>query len=238
MTPAPTKLIVALDVTPLPAALRMVDTLGEAVQWFKIGSHLFCESGPEAVAALKARGKKIFLDLKFHDIPNTVASAVRACANLGVDMLNVHASGGLEMMRAAVKAADEPGSPRPLVIAVTVLTSLDKPALSELLNRQDDYAVATHATHLARLAKTAGLDGVVCSAHEVAIIREACGPDFALVVPGIRPAGSAVGDQKRIMTPAAAAAAGAGYIVVGRPILDAADPKAAASAVTAELAFS
>ncbi|MCK5844829.1 MAG: orotidine-5'-phosphate decarboxylase [Victivallales bacterium] len=235
-----TKLIVALDVEKLEKALEFVDAAGPEVEWYKIGSQLFCEAGPEAVAALKRRGKKVFLDLKFHDIPNTVANAVAAGVRMGADMVNVHASGGSVMMRAAVEAAKEAasaeGTETPLVIAVTVLTSMDASALGEVINAADDDAnPAEHVRRLAQLAENSGMDGVVCSAMEIELIKGACGSDFTLVVPGIRPAGSALGDQKRVMTPAEAAAKEADFIVVGRPVLKAENPAAAAKSINAEL---
>ena len=232
-----TKLIVALDVDTLDKALALVDAAGSEVEWYKIGSQLFCEAGPDAVAALKKRGKKVFLDLKFHDIPNTVANAVAAGVRMGADMVNVHASGGSEMMRAAVEAAaaaKPDGGTAPLVIAVTVLTSMDGAALNEALNT-DGVEPAAQVAHLAKLARKSGMNGVVCSAREIELIKEVCGDDFTLVVPGIRPAGSAVGDQKRVMTPSEAAAKGADYIVVGRPVLKAENPAEAAKAINAEL---
>lgn len=232
-----TELIVALDFEKLQAALDFVETAGDSVTWYKIGSQLFCSAGPAAVAALKAKGKKVFLDLKFHDIPNTVASAVAEAVKLGADMVNVHASGGKEMMRAAVKAAAEtaPAGKRPLIIAVTVLTSMDETALTEVLNRKDSYAPSVHVPHLAKLAKESGMDGVVASAHEIDLIRKACGEDFVLVIPGIRPADSSTDDQKRVMTPGEAARKGANFIVVGRPVLKAKNPAEAALAIKAEM---
>ena len=232
-----TQLIVALDRDSLEEALPLVDAAGESVQWYKIGSQLFCKEGPAAVKALKERGKKVFLDLKFHDIPNTVANAVANGVAMGADMVNVHACGGREMMTRAVEAGikNAPAGIDPLIIAVTVLTSMNESALREALNC-DTATPADHVKHLAKLAKTSGMNGVVCSAHEIDIIRENCGRDFVLVVPGIRPAGSAVGDQKRVMTPGEAAAKGADFIVVGRPVLQAENPAEAAKAIQAELA--
>lgn len=234
-----TKLIVALDVDTLDKALEIVDAAGAEVEWYKIGSQLFCEAGPKAVQALKERGKKVFLDLKFHDIPNTVANAVTAGVKMGADIVNVHASGGSEMMRAAVdasaKIADEKGMETPLIIAVTVLTSMDAPALTSALNANEEIQPANHVAHLAKLAKSSGMNGVVCSAKEIELIKDACGKEFVLVVPGIRPAGSALGDQKRVMTPAEAAAKGADFIVVGRPVIKADNPAEAAKAINLEL---
>ena len=232
-----TQLIVALDKDSLEEALPLVDAAGDSVQWYKIGSQLFCKEGPAAVKALKERGKKVFLDLKFHDIPNTVANAVANGVAMGADMINVHACGGEEMMTRAVEAGikNAPSGTNPLVIAVTVLTSMNEEALKQVLN-YDNCTPAGHVKHLAKLAKTSGMNGVVCSAHEIEIIRENCGQDFVLVVPGIRPAGAAVGDQKRVMTPGEAAAKGADFIVVGRPVLQAENPAEAAKAIQAELA--
>lgn len=234
-----TKLIVALDVDTLDKALEIVDAAGPEVEWYKIGSQLFCEAGPNAVRLLKERGKKVFLDLKFHDIPNTVANAVAAGVKMGADIVNVHASGGSEMMRAAVEAsakiADEKGTPAPLIIAVTVLTSMDAGAITSILNAESEVDPAKHVVHLAKLAKASGMNGVVCSAKEIELIKDACGKEFVLVVPGIRPAGSALGDQKRVMTPAEAAAKGADFIVVGRPVIKAENPAEAAKAINLEL---
>jgi orotidine-5'-phosphate decarboxylase len=230
-----TELIVALDVDELATARALVKAGGDPVGWYKIGSHLFTRSGPEAVRLLKEAGKKVFLDLKFHDIPNTVAGAVAAAAELGVDMVNVHASGGSAMMRAARAAlADVPPERRPLLIAVTVLTSMDQAALGEVLGAE--VAPADQVRRLARLARDSGMDGVVASAHEIGLIRQACGAEFRLVIPGIRPAGGDRGDQQRVMTPGEAARAGADFIVVGRPVLKASDPAAAAAAILAEMA--
>jgi orotidine-5'-phosphate decarboxylase len=232
-----TELIVALDFEKLQSALDFVETAGDSVTWYKIGSQLFCSAGPAAVAALKGKGKKVFLDLKFHDIPNTVASAIAEAVKLGADMVNVHASGGKEMMKAAVKAASDisPAGKRPLLIAVTVLTSMDESALTEVMNRSDVYTPSVHVPHLAKLAKESGMDGVVASAHEIDLIRKTCGEDFVLVIPGIRPADSSTDDQKRIMTPAEAAKKGADFIVVGRPVLKAGNPAEAARAIKAEM---
>lgn len=232
-----TKLIVALDKDSLSEALAVIDAAGENVEWYKIGSQLFCKEGPAAVKAVKEKGKKVFLDLKFHDIPNTVANAVANSVRMGVDMVNVHASGGEEMMTRSVEAAKTAvaDGEMPLVIAVTVLTSMNESGLTQVLNVSPPRPPAEQVKHLAKLAKKSGMHGVVCSAHEIDIIRNACGTDFVLIVPGIRPAGSAVGDQKRVMTPAEAAAKGADFIVVGRPVLEAADPAAAARAINEEL---
>jgi len=224
-----TTLITALDVDTLEAALAVADRIGAAGEWFKVGKQLFTRCGAEVVRELKARGKKVFLDLKYHDIPNTVEQAVRAAAGIGADLCNVHASGGPAMLRAAAQAGADTGMP---VIAVTVLTSMDQ---AELTAIGITATPAEAVLRLARLTRDCGLPGVVCSAHEIALLREACGRDFLLVVPGIRPAGAGRGDQKRVMTPAEAARAGAQYIVVGRPILAAADPAQAARDIQAEM---
>jgi orotidine-5'-phosphate decarboxylase len=200
---------------------------------FKVGSQLFTTEGPRAVQQLAGLGFDIFLDLKFHDIPNTVAGAVAAAAQLPrVRLVNVHASGGIEMMRAAREAAGSRKS-RPAVLAVTILTSLDAKALRAI---GLSGSPASRATALAQLAKSAGMDGVVASAQEVKSIRRACGPQFLIVVPGIRPAATAANDQSRIATPAEAIRAGADYLVVGRPITAADNPRTAALAVANEIA--
>jgi orotidine-5'-phosphate decarboxylase len=200
---------------------------------FKVGSQLFTSEGPRAVQQLAGLGFDIFLDLKFHDIPNTVAGAVAAAAKLPrVRLVNVHASGGVEMMRAAREAAGS-GKSRPAVLAVTILTSLDAKALRTI---GMSGSPASRATALAELAKRAGMDGVVASAQEVKAIRRACGPKFLIVVPGIRPAATSANDQSRIATPSEAVRAGADYLVVGRPITAARDPRAAALTIANEIA--
>lgn len=224
-----TQLIVALDVDTWAEAERHVDALGDTVEWYKIGKQIFTNHGPRVVEALKKRGKKVFLDLKFHDIPNTVAQAVRAAGSIGADMTNVHASGGPAMMKSAAAAATTAGV---TLVAVTVLTSLNAEELSAI-----GFAAGPEqqVLRLARLAKAAGVPGVVCSPLEIALLKRECGPEFLLVVPGIRPAGGDLGDQKRVMTPAEAAAAGADYIVVGRPITQASQPAQAAAAVLRDI---
>ena len=227
-----TVLIAALDVDSREDAFAIVEKIGSSVEWYKVGKQLFTRCGPELISGLKQRGKKVFLDLKYHDIPNTVAQAVRSAAAIGADMVNVHASGGPAMLKAAAQAAAES---KICLIAVTVLTSLDQQELNAI-GIQD--SPADQVLRLARLTQQAGLAGVVCSAREITLIQNACGKDFLTIVPGIRPAGADAGDQKRIMTPAQAAAAGASYIVVGRPILAASDPSEAAQAIRQELTLS
>ena len=232
------RILVALDVDSRAKALALADTLRGTVAGYKIGKQLFTAEGPEVVRALTARGDRVFLDLKFHDIPNTVAGAVRSAMATGAWMVNVHASGGSAMMRAAAQAAHDTaaktGAARPLVIGVTVLTSMDEAALAEVGTTRP---VMEQVVHLAGLAKAAGLDGVVASPQEIAAIRTSCGPDFHIVTPGIRPAGQAgTDDQARTLTPRQAVAAGATYLVIGRPITAAADPRAAAEAIAAETA--
>lgn len=215
------RIIVALDMPDAESALRWVGQVTPALCRLKVGKELFTAAGPELVETLVQRGYSVFLDLKYHDIPNTVAGAVRAAAALGVWMVNVHASGGSEMLRAA-RAALGQADDRPRLIAVTMLTSLDGAAMAELGLPEPAVMVPL----LARLAQDCGLDGVVCSAQEASVLKRLCGPDFLLVTPGIRPEGSAADDQQRIMTPEAARAAGADYLVIGRPLTRAEDPVA------------
>lgn len=231
--PARERLIVALDFESADAAARLAEKLRGRVGMFKVGSQLFTAEGPVVARYLIAQGEKVFLDLKFHDIPNTVRAAARAAAELGVGMLNVHASGGRKMMEAGLegaRSAVRPGGARPLVLAVTVLTSLGSEDLEEL---GVEGAPEDAVVRLARLAQQAGLDGVVASPREIAALRRACGPRFVIVTPGIRPAAAASNDQARIATPESAIQAGADYLVVGRPITEAADPAAAAEAIAA-----
>ncbi len=219
------KIIVALDVPTRDAALEIIDELGDKVGAYKVGMQLYNAIGPEIIADIRAKGGRVFLDLKFHDIPNTVAAAVRVAASLGVFMLNVHAVGGYEMMAKAATAlkeeAEKLGLPRPLLIGVTVLTSMGQMELNEELGV--GRALAQQVAALARLAQKAGLDGVVASALEIEMIREACGEDFLIVTPGIRPKTAVVDDQKRVMSPGEAVKAGADYLVIGRPITKADD---------------
>ncbi len=227
------RLIVALDVPALPEAEALLDRLAGVVSTFKIGPQLFTATGPASVELCRKRGARVFLDLKYHDIPATVSGAVREAARLGVTLLTVHASGGSAMLRAAAAAAGEAGRARPRILAVTVLTSLDRAALQREL--QVAVSVEGQAVHLATLAREAGCDGAVASAQEARRLREAMGPGWLLVTPGIRPAGADAGDQARVATPGAAVRAGADYLVVGRPITGASDPAAAAAAIVAEL---
>jgi orotidine-5'-phosphate decarboxylase len=229
------QLFVALDVDTVAEARALADRLRGVVGGFKIGSRLFTSEGPALVEELSLRGDRVFLDLKFHDIPNTVAGAVAAATRLGVWMVNVHASGGAAMMRAARAAAVDEAArrrlPVPLVIAVTMLTSLDEATVKEIGFGE---SVDAQVQRLAALAQSAGLDGVVASPHEIATIRRHCSPGFNIVTPGIRGAADAKGDQSRTLSAAEALAAGASYLVVGRPIIAAADPRAAAERIAAE----
>lgn len=233
------KLIVALDVETFEQARVLIDELADTVDIFKIGSQLFTSHGPFVTRYVQAKGKKVFLDLKFHDIPNTVASAVKSAVGLSVPpnkdpkfaplfMLTVHTQGGLEMLQAAAKAAKDQaahlGVARPLIVGVTVLTSDKKEA-----------GLEQKVLERARLAQSAGLDGVVASVEEAALVRQNLGKDFIIVTPGIRPAGSDVGDQKRVATPAVAIQSGSNYLVVGRPIVQAAAPRQAAQEILKEI---
>jgi len=230
------RVIVALDFDNPMHALGLADRLDPAACALKVGKEMFVVAGPEPVRWMVARGFRVFLDLKFHDIPNTVAQACAAATRLGVWMLNVHAAGGAPMLRAARQAVDETaakqGSPKPLLIAVTVLTSLGD---ADLAATGITDPAPKQALRLARLTAANGLDGVVCSAVEAPALRAALGPAFRLVTPGIRPAGSPKDDQTRIIAPDAAVANGADYLVVGRPITQAADPVAALAAINSSL---
>ncbi|ABE49191.1 orotidine-5'-phosphate decarboxylase [Methylobacillus flagellatus] len=216
------KIIVALDYPDAAHALGLARQLDPALCRVKVGKELFTAAGPQLVEALIKLGFGVFLDLKFHDIPNTVAKACEAASKLGVWMLNVHASGGSQMMQAAREGVARSGH-APLLIAVTVLTSMNQEELSEL---GVNAPIEQHVLHLARLSQQAGLDGVVCSAQEAPALRRALGHDFCLVTPGIRPADAALDDQSRVVTPARALAMGSNYLVMGRPITRAADPLA------------
>jgi orotidine-5'-phosphate decarboxylase len=230
-------ILVALDVESAAKALALADTLRGSVGGYKIGKQLFTAAGPEVVRELTSRGDRVFLDLKFHDIPNTVAGAVQSAVATGAWMVNVHASGGSAMMQAAAesaaKSATALGRPRPLVIAVTVLTSMNDAALAEVGVTRP---LIDQVVHLAKLAKQAGLDGVVASPQETRAIRDACGADFQIVTPGIRPVDQqGKDDQARTLTPVEAMQAGSTYLVIGRPITGAPDPRAAADAIAASL---
>jgi orotidine-5'-phosphate decarboxylase len=225
------RLIVALDVSSSAAARQIVSALGESASIYKVGMQLYTAEGPQVVRDLVAAGRKVFLDLKYHDIPNTVASAVKEASALKVSMLTAHASGGSKMLKAAADAARS--NPDLIVLAVTVLTSMDGSDLAEIGFPGD---VVAQVSRLAALAVKSGCKGIVSSAKEVADLRRQLGPDVALVTPGVRPAGVSHGDQARVVTPAQAIAAGASHIVVGRPITEAADPAAAARAIAEEMA--
>jgi orotidine-5'-phosphate decarboxylase len=232
MDEARNRLIVALDVPSAKAATELVERLENTCLWFKVGLELFVAAGPAVLENLLARGHSIFLDLKFHDIPNTVAGAVRSAARLGVRMLTVHAAGGPEMLKAARAGLDGIAEP-PQLLAITVLTSMDAAQLNWV---GVDHSPAQQAARLAHMGLDAGLRGFVCSPQEVAALRALTGPEGVLVIPGIRPAGTDLGDQKRIATPAAALRQGASFLVVGRPITQASDPATAAETVLLEMA--
>jgi len=229
MTP---QLIVALDVPNRKELARWVDLLGDEVTWYKVGLELFCAEGPSVLEPLKAQGKRIFLDLKLHDIPRTVERAVRSAAAHGADLITLHASGGRAMMQAAADAAAEAGDGRPRLLAVTVLTSLDAADFRDIGWTRSP---AEQVQALGQLAVGAGIDGLVCSPLEVGGLRQHLGPGPLLVTPGIRLPGGEAGDQKRMATPDAAARAGASHLVVGRPILEASDPVAATRRILASL---
>ena len=226
------RLIVALDVPNARSAADLIDRLESTCQWFKVGLELFVAAGPAVLEPILARGHSIFLDLKFHDIPNTVAGAVRSAASLGAQMLTIHALGGPAMLTAAREALAGVSNP-PELLAVTMLTSMDAPQVSAV---GLPNAPATHVESLARMGLTSGIRGFVCSPQEVGRLRSITGPSGVLVIPGIRPAGADTGDQKRIATPADALRQGASYLVVGRPITQAANPAQAARAILEEMA--
>lgn len=223
------RIIVVLDLSTFQEARSLIDKLEGVAEWFKVGPQLFTNVGPDIIKEIKGRCKKLFLDLKFHDIPNTVAKAAEASVELGVDMFNMHVSGGLEMMRTAAEAvkikASELGVGKPILLGVTILTSLDA------LMLQQDFgstrSLEEQVVYMAKLAQRAGLDGVVASPHEIELIKTACGQDFVVVTPGVRPDWSSQDDQKRTMTPQQALAAGADFVVIGRPIYRGPDPKKA-----------
>ena len=228
----------AADTTDIDHARALAAAMQKTGCGLKIGLEFFNAHGPNAVAEIMDFYEELplFLDLKYHDIPNTVAGAMRAIAPLGVDYINVHASGGLEMMRAAAQTlreeADKTGTKQPKILGVTILTSLDEGALTQTGFQP---GLENRVLQLAHLAQQAGLDGVVCSAREIALLRAECGADFVLMVPGIRPEGSAVADQKRVMTPEQALQQGATHLVIGRPITQAKDPAEAAASILASL---
>ena len=225
------RLIVALDVPGATQARQLVQSIGDSASTFKIGKQLFTAEGPNLVRDLIASGRKVFLDLKFHDIPNTVASAVKSAAGLGVSMLTVHASGGSKMLKAAAEAAAQSSS-KPMILAVTVLTSMSDGDLQEI---GVTGTVLSQVLRLGAMARTADCGGLVASAKEAAELRRELGEGFAIVTPGVRPAGSAAGDQARVLTPHDAIAAGASHLVVGRPIIEAPNPAKAAAAIVAEI---
>ena len=225
------RLVIALDYADPVDAYRLVDQLDPALCRVKVGKELFTRAGPVVVKQLMQRGFDVFLDLKFHDIPATCAKAVTAAADLGVWMVNVHASGGSKMMLAAQEALQPFGKDKPLLIAVTVLTSMNSADLAELGLPEP----LLQAQKLALLAKQSGMDGVVCSAQEAAVLKQLCGADFLTVTPGIRPAGAALNDQQRILTPLQAVKQGADYLVIGRPITQHAQPLQQLQAIYTEL---
>ncbi len=231
------RLVLALDVDSLEKAEELVDKLSNYVGVFKIGSQLFTAEGPKVVEMVNQKGGKVFLDLKFHDIPNTVAGAAEAATELGVYIFDVHASGGAEMMRSAVEASKRisltSGKRRSLILGVTILTSLNQEILEKELGIT--ARVEEQVRRLAKLAQAAGLDGVTASSWEIAEIRKACGRDFIILTPGIRPAGKSFGDQKRIMTPQEAIKLGADFLVIGRPITEASDPVEATKKILKEM---
>jgi len=230
------RLIVALDVPDMDQVRNLVEKLGDSVSYYKVGMELYYSTGREVIAYLRSLNKDVFLDLKLHDIPNTVAQSLRVLTELGASMLNIHASGGLAMMKAASQAvsnkADQLGISRPALIAVTVLTSIDA---ADWANLRHDMSIKEHVVHLAKLAQSAGIDGVVASPQEAEAIRAACGEKFIIVTPGVRPQGAAINDQSRIATPLEALKKGAHHLVIGRPITAAADPRTAALEIRKEM---
>jgi orotidine-5'-phosphate decarboxylase len=231
------RVIVALDVATFDETHVLVEQLGDRAGMFKVGSQLFTCVGPDIIREIRGKGRKIFLDLKFHDIPNTVARASEAATELGVDMFNIHISGGLEMMRAAAEAtklkASELGIQKPILLGVTILTSIDSLTFQRDFNSSN--SLQEQIVYMAKLAQSAGLDGVVASPQEIQLIRTACGDDFVVVTPGVRPEWAPRGDQKRIMTPTQALAAGASYVVIGRPIYQSSEPADALERIIRQL---
>ncbi len=232
MEEARRRLIVALDVPSAEVAINLVNELEPCCHWFKVGLELFAAAGPAVLKPMVARGHSVFLDLKFHDIPNTVAGAVRSAATLGVRMVNVHALGGPAMLAAAKEALAGFADP-PQLLAVTVLTSMDQ---AQINASGVERSPSEQVELLARMSMGAGIRGFVCSPEEVGLLRGIAGPEGVLVTPGIRPAGGEVGDQRRIATPAEALRQGASYLVVGRPITQAGDPREAAEGILEEMA--
>ena len=229
-SPAKEKIIVALDAPDTAAAVKLADALGDAALWVKIGLQLFTAEGPDIVRLMKDRGYKVFLDLKFHDIPNTAREAVHSAVKLGADMSTIHLSGGQRMIREAVEAAAD--SPL-LVLGVTVLTSFDE---AELHGIGVNKTPAEQVENLVALGTSVGLRGVVCSPHEIAVLRARFGKALTIVTPGVRPAGASANDQQRVMTPEDAIKAGASYLVIGRPITGAPSPREAALKIAEEVA--
>ncbi len=236
--PANERLIVALDVPSYAEAEKLIKDISGPVKYFKVGSQLFTACGPKIVELIKAQGGKIFLDLKFHDIPNTVAKAAVSAVELGVDMFNLHSMGGFEMMEeagsAAIEACARFKKPKPVILGVTVLTSFDEATFSDVLGAPG-RGIPEQVLHLARLTKSAGLDGVVASPQEIELLRKNMPEDFVILTPGIRPLDAEAGDQKRFLTPGQAIALGADYLVVGRPITGAKDRNAAANNIQKEI---
>ena len=230
------RIITALDVHSLDDMKKLVETLGDSVSFYKVGMELFYSAGPDAARYLNDQGQHVFLDLKVHDIPNTVAQSIRALTRLGADLMTLHGTGGRAMMEAAAEAVRDEAAKlnieRPRLLAVTVLTSIDEDAWKEIGGK---YSIAESVKNLAKLAKEAGIDGTVSSPYEAKEIREMNGPDFLIVTPGIRPTFAVANDQKRFTTPSQALRDGASHLVIGRPITKAADPKEAAQKILAEI---
>ena len=231
------RIIIAFDVENKCEALQLAEKLGDKARFVKIGSQLYTREGPSIVNELKSMGKRIFLDLKYHDIPNTVAKSAEAAVALGVDIFNIHVSGGMAMARACVesvnKASEKYGVKRPVVLGVTILTSFDENEIKNVWGF--DCSITEQVERMALLAKESGLDGVVASPREIGMIREACGDDFIILTPGIRPQWASKDDQKRIMTPAEAIKTGSDYIVIGRPVTKAEKPQEAFSRILDEI---
>ena len=233
---ADNRIITALDVSSMDELKKLVETLGDSISFYKVGMELFYSVGPDAVRYLKDQGKHVFLDLKVHDIPNTVGQSIRALTRLGADLMTLHGTGGRAMMAAAAEAVRDEAAKlqieRPRLLAVTILTSIDEDGWQEIGGKDD---IATSVKRLAKLAKEAGIDGTVSSPYEAKEIREMNGPDFLIVTPGIRPTFAVANDQKRFTTPSQALRDGASHLVIGRPITKAADPKEAALKILAEI---